>query len=63
MSRSEAPPARSKLMARDHLNSALTMYLRALSVINDDEEVTGGRAAGKFIDVKIEKVKDEEVSA
>jgi hypothetical protein len=45
-------------MSKEHVCSALTQYLRALSTIDDDQEVVDFNKAPDALDVKIEKVKE-----
>lgn len=43
-------------MSKGHVNEALTIYLRSMSLINDDEEVTNFNKAPDSLDVKVEKI-------
>lgn len=45
-----------RTISKAHVNLALTGYLRSMSLINDDEEVTNFNKAPDALDVKIEKV-------
>ncbi len=48
-----------KTITKTHVNAALTQYLRTLSVIGPDEEVTNFNKAPDALDVKIEKVNED----
>lgn len=45
-----------RLVSKTHVAEALTMYLRSMSMINDDEEVTNFNKAPDALDVKVEKI-------
>ncbi len=43
-----------KIVEKDHVNQALTQYLRSLSAINKDQEVTSFYKVPEGLDVKVE---------
>lgn len=45
-----------KSIPKHHVNEAMTQYLRSISMINDDEEVTNFNKAPDSLDVKVEKI-------
>jgi len=48
-----------RTISKNHVNEALTTYLRMMSLINDDEEVTNFNKAPDALDVKVEKIAHE----
>lgn len=51
-----AKSAGFKTMSKAHVNEALTNYLRTISLIDNDEEVTNFNKAPDSLDVRIERV-------
>lgn len=47
-----------KIVSKDRVCEALTMHLRALSVLEDNEEVTSFYKVPEGLDVKVENVND-----
>jgi hypothetical protein len=47
-----------RVVSKDRVNEALTLHLRALSVLEDNEEVTSFYKVPEGLDVKIEVVND-----
>lgn len=48
--------SKRKVVAKDHVNEALTQYLHSLNMINKDEEVTSFYKVPEGLDVKVEKI-------
>jgi thioredoxin-related protein len=47
-----------KIVNKEHVNEALTQYLRALSVLAKNEEVTSFYKVTEGLNIKIEEVND-----
>lgn len=52
-------PPGFRTISKDHVNEALTTYLRTMSLINKDEHVTNFNKAPDALDVKIERIKHD----
>jgi hypothetical protein len=63
----ETPPSGTKTrgfrtMTKEHVNAALTGYLRTMSLINADEEVVNFNKAPDSLDVKIERITNDKAA-
>lgn len=51
--------SKRKVIVKDHVNEAMTYYLRTLSVLGDNEEVVSFYKVPEGLDIKIEEVKHD----